>query len=371
MIALIVALLAQAPDRSTPEKTYEAFSAFWSSLSNDAGDHWLKLSEDVESLGDGQQTVEFRARAAKRRKDLRQMMDDSRVLSSKHAIAKKTEDEDGSVAIDGVNNVRRRRRDLENQKVEEIDEALPNRIVLVKSGGLWLVREIYRSCLMCGAKGVCANCEGTGAIGEEKCFACEGQRSCKTCAGSKLVKEDLGAAGMELTLADAPKVSADLSTPKAAAQAYADLALLRTIRLSEGMQKFVDGVMAKFRLFIAPDTLKTVEDAVARTLEAGRARAKEGGPKVESVTEKGDVAHAVIVERGGENARRQRVVFRKVGDKWLVDAEEHPCWCKEGKCGACEGAGVVEGEPCTGCAGTKVCATCKGQGWVDPADGNP
>jgi hypothetical protein len=371
MLLLLLAVLAQDPDRSTPEKTYEHFTAFWSSLSNDAGDHWMKLTEEIEALGDAHQTVEFRARAAKRRKDLRAMMDDSRVVSSKHSIAKKAENADGSVTLEGVNHVRRKRRDFETEKVEEIDEALPHRLVLVKSGAAWLVREIYRSCLMCGAKGVCANCDGTGAMGEEKCPGCEGQKTCKTCSGSRLVREDLAAAGMDLTVADAPKVTSDLATPKAAAQAYSELAFVRTIRLSQGMQKFIEGVMANFRLLLAPEVLQSIEDAVAKAVEAGRARGKEGGPRVESVEEKGERAFAILVERGGDNARRQRIVFRKVGDKWLVDAEEHPCWCKEGKCTACDGAGTIDGEKCAGCAGTKVCAGCKGEGWVDPAEGNP
>ncbi|MBI2900473.1 MAG: hypothetical protein HYY17_09815 [Planctomycetes bacterium] len=383
MIRLALAWAAlvcpQDPDRSAPEKTFEGFTAFWEELSPEKW--FFDLLGTLDDLGKFSRTDEFSARRDKDRGEFLKWMEDSKMLSSRYEIAKRSEGKEGRIVLDSVQKVRRKKRDFEKNKIEEVDQELPHRHVFRRVGETWLVEEVYKPCSACDGRGACGTCKGTGTAHDRACFACEGKKSCKYCGGEKLKKEELAKGGLELVVPDTEtKYSTDLSSPKAAAQTLLDLSLRTAVEYSVRIRGFIERILKRFRLFVVPELVKKIEDELARETEAGKKRFREDRPRIDSVEEKGDRALVVIVTIGnwgrlirskeGENDRqehRARHVLRKVGDRWLADAEQYPCWnCKgKGDCSACGGSGKTSDRECWGCKGTKKCSQCKGEGWAD------
>lgn len=378
MIRMAVAWLAlscpQDPDRSTPEKTTENFLAFGQKLQQDDGD-WKKIMVEIQTLGDFCRTDEYKARLAKRNEEAMKRLEDRKILSSKNEILKTTAEKDGGVTVEAVQKLKRRERNFETGKVEETETALPHRLILTPTGKVWQIREYYRSCGQCGGQGQCESCKGTGEAFEQKCYACDGRKVCKECQGEKLKREDFAEAQFQLITAEAePSFSTDLSSPKAAAQAYVDLLLRQGLEVSRRLRAWIESILTQFRHYFVPDLVKKVEEAVAKDIEAGKKRFREDRPKLESVEEKGETAYALVltqVDFGEPTERKQRIVFRRVGGKWLVNAEQNPCMhCQgSGRCGACQGSGKFGDGNCFGCEGMKTCKRCEGNGWMDDLGG--
>ncbi len=366
----LVVFALQDPDRSTPEKAFESFNAFWDGMQKN-GERFFKLMEAAEQIGDFLRTEELKAVRAKSREESAKAREDYKTLSTSHAITGRSEGPDGSVTIEGDKKTRTRKRNYQTKELEETDETAPERVIFVKVGATWLVREIQRACFACKATGACASCKGSGKFGDQECFSCKGKKTCATCSGEKMRKEKLGEARFGFAIPDGePKYATDLSTPKATAQAYVDALKRGRAEQTVHLRKFVDEILVKFRLHFAPDVLKSIDDSIARELEAGRKRFAEGMARVESVDEKGEEAWAVVVTPPDDPSgkpQRVRAVMKKSGDKWLVSAEQRGCWScdSKGACRGCKGAGVSEGgSKCFTCGGSKSCSACKGTGWT-------
>ncbi len=373
MIRVALAWLAfcspQDPDRSTPEKTCDAFFTLGQKFEEE-GNVWIKIMGEIDALADFCRTEEYKAKSAKKNEEWQRMSESSKTLSAKQEILSKTEGKDGSVTVEVKQTFKRSRKSPDNEKPEESDDVRTNRIVLQKVGANWLVHEIYRPCFACNGAGTCAYCQGTGKAGDQDCGSCEGKKQCKECKGEKLKKEDFADAKLQLVVADAePKYSTDLSTSKAAAQTYVDLLTRQGVEMAKKLRAYMDGMVTKMKDFFTPEVMKSIDAAMARAVEEGKKRFKEDQAKLESVEEKGEVAYVTLVTKvdwGEQKERKQRMVFKKVGEKWLVDGEQNPCWgCQgSGKCGSCQGSGKVGETDCFGCEGKKICNPCAGNGWM-------
>lgn len=373
MIRVVLAWLAfcpaQDPDRSTPEKTCDAFFALGQKFEED-GNAWFKIVREVDTLADFCRTEEFKAKAAKKNEEWEKMSASSKTLSAKQEIVSKTEEKDGSVSVEVKQTFKRSRKSPDSEKPEESEDIRTNRIVLQKVGANWLVHELYRPCFMCNSAGTCSYCQGTGKSGDQDCTFCEGKKQCKECKGEKMKKEDFTDVKLQLIIAEGEfKYSTDLSSPKAAAQTYVDLLTRQGIEMGTKLKAYMDGMVVKMKDFFTPEVLKSVDAAMANAVEQGKKRFKEDQAKLDSVEEKGDAAYATVVTKvdwGEQKERKQRMVFKKVGDKWLVDGEQNPCWgCQgSGKCGSCQGTGKAGETDCYGCQGKKGCTSCNGAGWM-------
>jgi hypothetical protein len=90
-------------------------------------------------------------------------------------------------------------------------------------------------------------------------------------------------------------------------------------------------------------------------------------------------AYLALRQAGQEMApqeilRRAAAVDGKMGPELIISAfSRRRCFmCEDGTtaCSTCEGAGVVDGRPCSACdgQGVEVCAFCMGLGWSDEAE---
>jgi len=75
------------------------------------------------------------------------------------------------------------------EPVEHGEPRLKTRFVLVRSGGDWLIRDLYWTCTcQCSVAhptgGKCLSCDGTGKKEREKCASCGGTGRCEYCSKS-------------------------------------------------------------------------------------------------------------------------------------------------------------------------------------------
>jgi hypothetical protein len=283
-----------------------------------------------------------------------------------HAIASKSDGTDGSVIIESKQTLRRRRGS------EESEVTLSHQLVMIRIEGAWLVRELRVACPICLGSGNCTLCGGSGARGEKACLGCLGQKACSACRGEKRVLENLAAFAYPLKFAEPEaKFESDLSTPAAAARTFADSVARRELAESAKLKEFLEATIADLRKHMAPEVVGSVEKALTRQVEEGKQRFKDGRPRVASVSESGETAQAVIsqtAENAGEPYQlRRRILLKKIGAEWRVDAEQGMCFACEttGKCVTCRGAGKFEEKDCGACGGSGKCRFCKGVGWME------
>lgn len=366
----LLCVAPQDPDRSTPEKAFENFIAFWSRI-RDEGELWMKMMSEIDAMAEFSRTEAFKKKKADQNAEMSKSREEWKTPPSTYSIASKAEQKDGTVVLEITEKARRKKTNFETHKVEEYEESLQHRYAFQKVGAHWLVREIWRACFGCSGKGVCLSCEGTGKSEEEECWACKGAKKCESCKGEKLVKEDLEDANIPLLIADAePTFSTDLSSPKAAAQTLADLATRQALHQSKMLRKFVDDVITHFRVYLIPDLVKKIEDTVAKAVENGKQAYQNDRPRAGAIEEEGDTAYVVIISTfsmmGEKREQKERFVLKNTGNQWLVDGVQMSCWGCEGsgKCGSCKGEGKMNDQECFACNGKKSCGQCKGSGWV-------
>lgn len=360
-LAWVALFPAQDPDRSTPEKAFESFVAFWDQLKGE--DVWEKLWIETEALADPFLTDEYKAKRKKIREESKQNAEDWKTLSTSWKISGKVENKDGSVTVEAVQTSKRRQKNFQTQKVEEVEEQMRHQYVFEKSGSVWLVRQIFNACWMCKGEGTCSACKGTGKFGDMECYGCKGSKTCEQCKGEKMKEEKIAEGAPTFMIPDSePAYSQDLSTPKSAAQAIADLKLRQDVLGTKHVREFVDRVLGNFPKFFTATIAKAVSDLMGKAVEDGKKRFRDERPAVDTVEEKGDVV-TVTLKNVQEYA--PRYVLKKVGGKWLIDAEQSRCYsCKgTGTCQACGGTGKKDGDTCYSCQGGK-CIGCKGQGWM-------
>lgn len=367
LILLCLSLVpAQDPDRSTPEKAFDSFIAFWQKV-QEGSDVWEKLMTESEALGEFVRTDELKAKRKKQAEEAKKASEDWKTLSTNMVRTGTTENKDGTVTVEAKKTVKRRQKDFQSGKIEEIEESTPHRYVMEKSGANWYVKQIFNACWSCKGEGLCGSCKGTGKFGDNPCYACEGGKTCKSCKGEKLTEEKIAEGAPDFTIPDSePKYSEDLSSAKAAAQTLADLKLHQDVLATQILRKFIDEALAGLHLYFHPTISKQVDEMFAKGVEEGKRRFREERPTVASVEEKGDVAY-VQLKTKKDDEFAPRYVLKKVGAKWLLDAEQRKCYaCKgSGTCEGCKGTGKSGEMDCYSCNGGKKCAPCKGEGWQD------
>ncbi|MHC4605596.1 MAG: hypothetical protein ACYTAF_01505 [Planctomycetota bacterium] len=378
-LLLVLVLFAQEePDRSTPEKAAEGFSAFYLKARNDESS-FLKIEEDVEKLADFCYTDAKKMKLAEMRKEYEKIAQDYRILGWSFGIAGKKALEDGRVAVDANEKRRRKEKDWENDTTKVVEETLPYRIILEKVEGIWMVGEIYDACVHCEGSAKCGYCKGAGKVPEEgPCTECAGNGVCGECKGAKLVKNDpsdVGSFPWPLTDGN-PDFSTDLSSPEATARTFADQHLRMELQKGKEILKLFERILGEAKLYFAPELWKKTNDSIRAAVQKSRDDYRKGLPRVGPATVKGDTAHAVVVRPGtgsgeeGEEPRdsRRKINMKKVGDIWLVDSIQDECWSCGGTltCGSCKGTGKSEGTECWSCSGKKECQQCNKTGWGDP-----
>ncbi len=375
--ALLLVPWIQDPDRSSPEKTVQAFVEFGDSLAPE--NLFIMLLKQVDEMQRFARTEEFHKKKAKEFEDLSEWLEQSKPISSKFEIVGRVDGKDGRVTVDSVKRVRKAKIDPQTRKkAGEEDQTLPYRHVVRKVGEVWMVEEVYEPCPLCGGAGTCRGCQGTGTAHARECFSCQGKKACSSCHGGKLRKRELvKEGGLELVEPDGEMTfSKDLSTAKASAQTLLDLSIRGALEWSALLKTFVERVLVPFRLFVVPETVKKFEERFAAEKVEGKERFRKNRPRLESVEERDGQAYVVIVTVGNwgrfirssddKGEHRTRYVLKQVETRWFLDAEHHPCWgCREtpGKCRSCKGTGKVGEQDCTGCKGSKQCSQCKGEGW--------
>lgn len=370
LFALCPPPMPAEPDLSSPEKAAEGFAKFWLGLQyqgNPFRDAMLK----AETVGKECFTDKARDKLEKKAKQSREFMEANKTLEWSLKTQGITDNADGTKAVDVRVTRTRNKKNWKTKAVEKVTEDLLHRFVMEKVGDKWMVKELYRPCFMCQGKGVCGSCKGAGQMGGRDCFSCKGGKTCKSCQGKKVRKENMKM-DMDLTKTSVA-FKPDLSSAAAAAKTYLSLTKHKEQVLTDTMRKVVEEVLANAKKYFTPALMKTIEASMEQAKAKGKKRrAAKNAAKVESVEEEGDTAHAVISEPssfGKGTARKKRLVLKKSGDKWLVDAVQSQCWgCKGvGKCRNCKGTGVMEqsGNKCWGCKGEGKCRTCKGSGWYE------
>ena len=355
----------QDPDRSRPEKAGEKFLEFW--LREDPFSY-AQAQAEVELLGKFCCTEEFNRRLEKRTEEDRKWAEEARVLSSRIQVIRTVEPSDGTATVDALRKLRRKKRDWNTDRFEEVAETLLYRLTMTKEGELWRVQELRRECSICRGGGVCRDCQGTGQVYGQACYSCGGDKNCRECRGEKLQADNLKDFRMRFVIPEKELIhSSDLSTPRSAAQCYVDFLRRKDVEMSRRIQKFVEGVVAQLELFLVADLAKSVREGWAQDCEDGKRRYAEIERKIESIEEVGEEAFIVVVTTGGDQDARQRLVLKKNGESWLVDAVQLSCWscAATGSCRACQGTGRSGEYDCFGCEGKKVCTFCMGKGWRD------
>lgn len=417
----LVMLLCPAPDASTPEAAADAF-----------GKEWLRLLyDDAATKQDGLDTARglfsdpgWTFVQGARQKSA-SFDEEYAVLKWSFQVRDVKQSADGTASATLLTTVRRNQgRDFRTRKVRVVEQLLPHKVVLVRVGGDWKVKQLHVACSICLAKGACRACTGTGerscysckggksctyckgagqnqrgrtcfsckgnglcrsckGNGAQECYSCKGKKQCKYCAGkahktkdwSKMWGGDPGDLGL---------ASEDRTSPTSAAQAFLNMRLqLWRARASRAKKRYA-GVVAM--LDAAPKAIA----AEAFSATKARERLKEFKNKtiVEEVEVVGSTAYARLrttYKKG--NARLTRLTLSQRAGVWLVDRVEHDCYsckgkrlcgtckgsknsgacrCKAGQCIGCRGLGKLQlrsgARDCSICKGVGLCTLCKGKG---------
>ncbi len=367
LLCLSLFCLVQDPDLSTPEKAAESFGRYRQSLHESMD--LRKARQEAQRVGLERFTEEYRSRFEEKAKQADTAADEGRVLNMSRTIAAKTENADGTVTFDVRFDWKQKRRDAKSQELTEVERSQVERYVLIKVGDQWRVKEYFRSCTACSGSGVCWSCKGTGKEAENRdCQYCRGAKACSGCKGMKSEKVDPRSVGIFANAPEErPQWLSDLSTPKSAAEAFADLTRRR--RHEEGLAtlKITEGRVKALLPFLTPDQGKEVEVALANAVRKGRDmfslfRTQSVEPEV-----KGASAVVILTTKYGSTMTfTDRLELKKVGEAWLVDSVAERCAaCKSsGKCASCQGSGKAGEVACKSCKGTAACARCEGKGWV-------
>lgn len=371
MPSLLLALIVCAQDRSTPEKTFQSYVEIVTNLQKEfLPKLQVDLEDEVEKLGDFCRTDAFKAAEEARRAESKTFVTEAASQDRRYESKGPSDNPDGSVSLRFSETYKTKTVDATGKETDK-EHTSAARLVLDKVGADWLIREIYRTCFMCDATGQCSNCKGTGESFGQSCVVCKGKKLCPDCDGKKERADRMDQIGFIFVVADAdPKDGRDLSTAASAAQAYADFCarreLVRSAKIQEIMKKAVDGMRTVFK----PDVMKTIDEALAKEVELGRKRFKDGLPKVGPVQETGDTATAVLETPAGwrdKQVYKQMIVLVKAGAEWRVNEIRDPCYAcaGAGTCGACSGTGKFDDKTaCYACEGKKACGSCAGSGFM-------
>lgn len=119
----------------------------------------------------------------------------------------------------------------------------------------------------------------------------------------------------ELIVLDEPfPVSRDVSTPAAAARAYADARKEQDVELGRRIFRILEEARASYEGYVSP---RLLEEWNAALLEARREAVERGRARVDRIESAGPEG-AVWLSDG----RRIHLRLRPAGDRWLIDGEE-------------------------------------------------
>jgi hypothetical protein len=364
----MILIALQEPDLSAPGKALESWFAFMDSRRT----AWMSKEPPDVAEWKALRTPEFHARHEKKLAEFRERWKALPKLADTHRVTSTSDGKDGDVLVEVLVKRTVPRYNRETGESKESEEQVPDRWVMSRVEGRWLIREHRQGCIACRASGDCEMCGGSGEAHGEPCRFCGKVKGrCKYCDGTKEQLIGFAPASDEFLVADAERSGAlDLSTAKSAAESYLEQSLREQLKESAVARKTWEELLAEYRKRLHPEVVKGVEAAVAKGIERGRERFKDRKLVVESVEEKDGGAKAAVSSTAQMTYEgkptRERVTFRKVGERWLVDGVSMPCVMCDGagKCGECAGTGAVTMElPCAGCAG-KTCAACGGKGKV-------
>lgn len=366
ILTLLLALTAQDPGRSTPEKALGAYLEFEKKREAEDREWSGKTYADIMALGDPIRTDDQKKRAAKKAAAFR---DFKLVEQTKTRTIRTGAKETGgriTLVVDEkiVSTVRR-----PGEPPVEMDSSCFHEYDLEKSGETWYLTAFRRGCLVCKSLDKCSNCGGSGKEEGEPCFLCEGKGDCKLCPGKGLEDGPLFKIPQGLFVSGAGfKPARDGSTAKSAAQAVADLWFEESVEMTAKTLSRLKERHKLDRTFLHPRLVDKAAADLQREEERGAARFKSERPKIESIDEKGDAATVTVTwPPRGIRSEAVRFVLKKTGAGWRVDAEQSRCGscAGNGKCLLCKGAATLEGGPCYACEESGRCPMCKGEGWKE------
>lgn len=358
VFVLVAAAIAQS-DKSTPENSVKSFLK--ERYTFEGAPIFTKISEDADKVEDPYVTEEYR-------KKKKETAEKNKQYFSEHGDFK-TESAEGTKNADGTVTVLTK----DSYKMKDKRETRTLKFVMKQFGSDWLIMESYTECYACKGTGSCGSCNGTGKFGDSECFNCKGSKGCQVCKGEKWKKEDYDKMEAEFVIADAGyKPLNDLSSASRAAETYSHVMLQQAVGSSDYLMKLFDDMNKLFVTYFSPEISKTVSGLISKSKEKGKENFKNFKPAVISVKEvdattaNAEVAApAAVLMRG--NKKSQKILLKKVGEKWLVDKVLQDCWSCEGsgKCRPCTGSGKSGDEKCYACSGNGVCSNCKGSGFME------
>jgi hypothetical protein len=260
-------------------------------------------------------------------------------------------------------------------KFDDDGEELPERWELKKSGDRWLIAASWSCCIICKGGKVCTSCKGTGkGVFGAACRPCRGGVGrCRFCGGKGENRRDEFEMSA-LAAADAEPPAVDLSTPNGAAAAY----LALTTRLHLGVCKEEirsrEVLIGRLKVHFVPAAAEEAAAALKKATESAVATYRARKEAVGDIAVKGDRAEVLVSSAFldpwfKESPHRRKIIRKRVGAKWLLDAECRPCGLCWGSatCDERGGSGVMVVRPeCKDCAGKGAdgCRTCAGRGEV-------
>ncbi len=335
-LLMLAAVLLQDPDRSTPEKTVDGLIEVMRDVRKQ-GMEFLARVGTLEELFDAAGTDTLKAARAKQREEIKKHADTQKMewTTTRGAVSP---EKDGVVVVEILEKTA-----WKDAKGKEQENATTQKLHLVKSGSLWLVKEMRKDCWRCNKTGTCGLCKGEGGA---DCAVCKGAKKCTNCAGKAYTDEATPTFRLGMWPEKDPVYATGRATAKEAAASFADIYLRNDVELSRTVAEFLEKLLKRWGVLFTPEVAKAQQESLAAAKKEGRQRFTEGRPKVE-VEEKGNEAVVLITEapmKGLESGIRHRWIFKKVGDQWLGDREQRECWCqgKQKECGGCKGSGWAE-----------------------------
>jgi hypothetical protein len=408
LLACAAAGTAGEPDRSTPKAAFESFAdrmeALQEELKGDLDAVFMASQADTYGPVLTDAMAQYYRAQEKERLTMRSDKEEGRLTLEKEEAV------EADVLIwasqKNKKTVKERDRASGEWTTREEEEVKSHKLLFTQVGETWRLKSWHEKCTVCGGKGACPDCDGTGTTKPKECYACKGegksgkdvkcfscdgtgkrkpedcfrcrktQGKCSRCGGNGWKREDSFESG-GFFLKGEKKIEAflDLSTPENAAKSFLnrkDLQEVKTLTVVSRLAGALEGVT---ETFFVPETLEKLRAALAKSAE--RYEKKEAGKKVEVGETKVEGETAVVtlattsVDRKGKSrTSREFLKLVKAGADWKVDDRGSECWsCKgAGVCTSCDGTGQSKPRDCWGCKGTGKnkdggdCFACKGSG---------